>query len=239
MSLFGPYTGDSSKAYSYQIGSHWGGKIGYRVVEGFDSYRHFFGGESWKLPTCPKCNENLHQIFTFDLSDPRLVILKVNNLRELPLVSCLNCSYHWESQTFKLDYLKKEVTIINQIDLHNWQSDDEDKIPSTMTRTDVKIIDMLNGDIPIDDESYATAFEFFGEEYLCRLLGSPLYANGPIDRECPCCLREMIYVSTVTGENYGNESNLISTVDFVIGESYIYFLFCKSCLLIKTELQSS
>lgn len=44
MSLFGPYTGDSSKAYSYQIGSHWGGKIGYRVVEGFDSYRHFFGG---------------------------------------------------------------------------------------------------------------------------------------------------------------------------------------------------
>ncbi|WP_276918285.1 hypothetical protein [Aneurinibacillus aneurinilyticus] len=135
--------------------------------------------------------------------------------------------------------MNNEIIIISQNDLHNWQANEEDKIPIPLPKSDVKLIDMLKDDVPVDDESYESAFEFFGDEYVCRLLGAPLYANGPIDRECPCCLKEMLYVSTITGENYGNERNTISTVDFVIGESFIYFLFCKNCLILKTEVQST
>ncbi|WP_255298417.1 hypothetical protein [Brevibacillus dissolubilis] len=239
ISLLGPFTGDFTKPYSFQVGPHWKDFIGFRVVEGTDHSRHFFGGQTWELPICPNCKESLHQIFTFDLSDPRLAIVRIDNLKELPLISCLNCSYYWEPQTFKLDPIKNQITILHQNNTQNWEMDAEDKIPSPLPRMDMKLMNMFKGDIPVDDESYESAFESFGDEYICRLLGAPLYASGPIDRECPCCSKEMIYVSTITGETYGNERNAISTVDFVIGESLIYFLFCKDCLLLKTEVQST
>jgi hypothetical protein len=239
ITIFGPFTGNPNKPYSYQVGAHWKGLIGYRVIEGKGNYNHFFGGQSWKLPTCQNCKEKLHQIFTFDLEDPRLSELKVNELENIPLITCLNCSYYWEPQTFKLNLVKKEVKVINQEDIHYWETDEEDKIPSPLPKITMKLVELFNNDIPLDEEHYENAHSYFGKEYVCRLLGAPLLASGPIDRECPCCSQEMKYVATVTGENYGNDSRVISTVEFAFGESFIYFLFCKKCLIIKTEMQSS
>lgn len=34
---------------------------------------------------------------------------------------------------------------------------------------------MKNEDIPTDEDSYWEAFDLFGSEYVCRLLGVPLY----------------------------------------------------------------
>lgn len=38
---------------------------------------------------------------------------------------------------------------------------------------------MKNEDIPTDEDSYWEAFDLFGSEYVCRLLGVPLYDDLP------------------------------------------------------------
>ncbi len=40
---------------------------------------------------------------------------------------------------------------------------------------------MKNEDIPTDEDSYWEAFDLFGSEYVCRLLGVPLYDDLPKD----------------------------------------------------------
>lgn len=57
--------------------------------------------------------------------------------------------------------------------------------------------------------------------------------------ECPICKKEMHYVATVVGESDYNSFNLIQEVDFTLGEMYLYFMFCKDCLTIKTECQGT
>lgn len=70
------------------------------------------------------------------------------------------------------------------------------------------------------------------------MLGAPLYAQNPIDRECPICKKEMQYVATIISQAYGME-NIIAGVDFVIGEMSIYYSLCKECMVIKTECQGT
>ncbi|MHC2835946.1 hypothetical protein ACUXEY_004466 [Bacillus sp. F9_6S_D1_P_5] len=83
-------------------GAHCNGLKGYRVIEGKDSYNHYFGGEDCNLPVCKLCSEKMHQILCFDLKDDRLTELKSNELNILPFVSCLNCAMVWEPQYFQL-----------------------------------------------------------------------------------------------------------------------------------------
>lgn len=53
---------------------------GYRVVEGKESYNHYFGGEECNLPFCKLCGENMHQILCFDLKDERIAEIKSSEL---------------------------------------------------------------------------------------------------------------------------------------------------------------
>jgi hypothetical protein len=239
MLFLGPHTGDSSESSSYLFGPHWNGEKGYRVVEGADKYNHKFGGDNWKVPVCKLCNEPMHQIFTFDLEDPRLSDIKIEALKEIPLISCLNCSTSWDIQIFKLNPQNKSIEIIRQDNTENWVSDDENKIPSPLPNIKMLLEEMKQDDIPTDIVKYEEAIELLGSEYLCRILGDPLYAQDPLDRECPICKKEMHYVATVSGEAYFNSFNLIKEVDFTIGEMWLYFMLCKDCLTIKTECQGT
>ena len=239
MAMFGPYTGDPKKSVSYLYGPHWKGMKGYRVVEGISDYNHRFGGEKWKVPTCKNCGEKYHQIFSFDLNDERLKELKIEGLVELPLISCLNCSTVWEPQLFKIDKNKKEVSVLINNDIHGFIQDIELRIPSPLPEVPVTLVDMKEEDIPIDETTYYEIFEIFGSEYLCRLIGAPLYIQSPIDRECPICHREMNYVATIGSQEFGKVDSLISGVDFFLGEMFLYFLFCKYCSVLKTEVQGT
>ncbi|PDY23558.1 hypothetical protein COM83_13575 [Bacillus cereus] len=96
---------------------------------------------------------------------------------------------------------------------------------------------MKNEDIPTDEDSYWEAFDLFGSEYVCRLLGPPLYGDVPEDLGCPTCSKEMEYVATITQDLEGWER--ISVVDFQFGEMNIYYYLCKDCSLMKTEIQGT
>lgn len=218
-------------------GKHWKGIKGYRVIEGNDVYNHYFGGQDCDLPDCKLCGEKMHLIFCFDLKDERLSEIKANELNILPLVSCLNCSMVWEPQYFQLSNGGKSIQVISQENTEDWVQDEEDRIPVPLPRTNVKLIEMKAEDIPTNEENYDTAFDLFGSEYLCRLLGAPLYDEVPEDSECPICNQEMKYIATVT-QDIG-ERELISVVDFQLGEMNIFFHLCKDCLVLKSQIQGT
>ncbi|AKR35909.1 MULTISPECIES: hypothetical protein [Bacillus] len=218
-------------------GAHCKERKGYRVIEGRGSYNHYFGGQDCNLPVCKLCGEKMHQILCFDLKDGRLAELKSNELNILPFVSCLNCAMVWEPQYFQLSDGGKTVQIIQQQNTEEWIMEEEYKLPVLLPKTTVKLINMKNEDIPTDEDSYWEAFNLFGSEYVCRLLGVPLYDDLPKDLACPTCAKEMKYVATITQDI--EERGLISVVDFQFGEMNIYYYLCIDCLIIKTEIQNT
>ncbi|MBJ8052634.1 hypothetical protein JDS87_11665 [Bacillus cereus] len=210
---------------------------GYRVIEGRDSYKHYFGGQDCDLPLCKLCSERMHQILCFDLKDERLTEFKSGELNVLPLVSCLNCARVWEPQYFQLSNGGKTVQLIKQDNTEEWVMEEEDKLPVSLLKTTVKLINMKSEDIPTDKDSYWKAFDLFGSGYVCRLLGAPLYENLPGDLACPTCSKEMKYVAAITQDI--EERELISVVDFQFGEMHIYYYICKDCSVMKTEIQGT
>ncbi|MCI4058842.1 hypothetical protein MMK25_23535 [Bacillus cereus] len=218
-------------------GAHCNKLKGYRVIEGKDSYNHYFGGQDCNLPVCKLCGEKMHQILCFDLKDERLAELKSSELNILPFVSCLNCAMVWEPQYFQLSDGGKTVQIIQQHNTEEWIMEEEYKLPVLLPKTTIKLINMKNEDIPTDEDSYWEAFDLFGSEYVCRLLGVPLYDDLPKDLACPTCAKEMKYVATITQDI--EERGLISVVDFQFGEMNIYYYLCIDCLIIKTEIQNT
>ncbi|WIL45207.1 hypothetical protein QP042_17355 [Bacillus bombysepticus] len=218
-------------------GAHCKERKGYRVIEGRGSYNHYFGGQDCNLPVCKLCGEKMHQILCFDLKDGRLAELKSNELNILPFVSCLNCAMVWESQYFQLSDGGKTVQIIQQQNTEEWIMEEEYKLPVLLPKTTVKLINMKNEDIPTDEDSYWEAFDLFGSEYVCRLLGVPLYDDLPKDLACPTCAKEMKYVATITQDI--EERGLISVVNFQFGEMNIYYYLCIDCSIIKTEIQNT
>ncbi|GEM_PF-846789 len=239
MSILGPYTGDKDEVSSYLWGKHWNNLGGYRVIKGAGNYNHYFGDSTWGIPECRLCHEPVHQILTLDLNDERLSSLRVRNLTEIPLISCLNCSTSWDTQLYKLNIENKSIEMIFQNDKQNYISDEEYKIPSPMHKTSMVLTSLQKRDIPSDDRSYYKAFEPFGTEYIARVLGVPLYAVNPLDRECPLCNKEMSYVATIGSADYDNSTKLLDSNDFFIGEMFLYFLFCKDCLCVKVECQGT
>ena len=218
-------------------GAHCKERKGYRVIEGRGSYNHYFGGQDCNLPVCKLCGEKMHQILCCDLKDGRLAELKSNELNILPFVSCLNCAMVWEPQYFQLSDGGKTVQIIQQQNIEEWIMEEEYKLPVLLPKTTVKLINMKNEDIPTDEDSYWEAFDLFGSEYVCRLLGVPLYDDLPKDLACPTCAKEMKYVATITQDI--EERGLISVVNFQFGEMNIYYYLCIDCLIIKTEIQNT
>lgn len=239
MTILGPYTGDPSKSASYLYGPHWKELRGFKVVQGISMYNHRFGGNTWNVPKCENCQAPYHQIFTFDLKDSSINEMQIDGLDELPLISCVNCSTCWEPQVFKIDVTNKEVKTLSVNDTQNWIQDEEDRILSPLPEVKVKLVDMTDEDIPIDIDTYYNIFDSFGDEYICRLLGSPLYTQHPIDRECPVCKNEMKYIATIGSQIYGKKGSVIDGVDFFLGEMNLYYLLCKRCMIIKTECQGT
>jgi hypothetical protein len=218
-------------------GEHWRGIKGYRIIEGIDGYKHKFGGQDCEVPDCKLCGKKMHQIFCFDLKDPRLSRLKADGISMLPLVSCLNCAMVWEPQYFQLSNEGRTTQVLSQDNTEDWALDEEDQLPVPLPETNVKLIEMKDEDVPINEDNYGAAFDLFGSEYVCRLLGAPLYEEVPNDLECRRCNNEMIYVATITQDH--GDPELISVVDFQFGEMNIYYYLCKKCLVIKTEIQST
>ena len=115
MSFFGEFTGDKEPAKSYNYGEHWKNKTGYKVLKGKGDFDHKFGGNDWNIPLCKNCNTPYHQILSLDLRDPKLKSIMGICDKELPLISCLNCSSGWADcpKTHNLTFHIKLLHIIS------------------------------------------------------------------------------------------------------------------------------
>lgn len=213
--------------------------IGYRVIKGIDKYHHSFGGDMWNTPICPNCGTNLHLIFNFDLSDTRLDKLSNGKLNLIPLVSCLNCSSYWSTQVFKIEPLTRTITILKQADEEGWVTEDEYKLPYPLPFSNMKLEELHESDLTSIEVDTDKAFEDFGSEYVCRILGEPLIATDPIKSTCYLCNENMEYVATICSEDYDSEGLVHEGFTFDFGESFLYFYFCKSCIILQTEMQST
>ncbi|PLR77515.1 rRNA methylase [Bacillus sp. V3-13] len=207
-------------------------------MQGSDKHKHTFGGSTWNTPVCPNCNTRLHQIFEFDLRDDRLLELKSKTLGKLPLISCLNCSSYWEPQEFRIDPIDKSLSIIKQLDEQHWIAEEQDRLEFPLPFSEMKLVDLKSIDCPSDEDSDA-AFAVFGTEYVCRILGSPLYSTQTIVKTCSHCNRKMEYIATICSEDYDSQGLVHEGFSFNFGESFIYFYLCKSCNILATEMQST
>ena len=231
MSFFGEFTGDKELAKSYNYGDHWRNKIGYKVLKGNGNFNHKFGGNNWDVPACKNCNAPYHIIMSLDLRDPKLESIMGICDKELPLISCLNCSSIWGEQFFKINFEEKKVEFIQDTDTQHWIQDDELRIGSPLYEVNMQLVSLNENENPVNEELYYELTNNFGKDYFIRLLGAPLYLQDPIDRECPCCHKEMKYIATV-GSDFGN---IIDNTNFDLGEMWLYFMFCNECSILKVE----
>jgi len=234
------YTGDPAQSVSYLYGSHWKGKDGYRVILGTDTYSHRFGGHDWNVPICENCKTPYHQIFTFDLRDPRFNVVEIDKgqKNELPLISCLNCSSSWERQLYKLEYNKKAISVLENKDTQHWVQDDEDKIHVPLPKYDVMLVKLESNENPVDKKLYYEITNSIGSDYICRILGAPVLMQSPIDIECPVCKNDMIYISGIYSQHYSHE-NMFPDVEFFLGEMSLYYHLCTNCHIMKVECQGT
>ncbi|GKU77647.1 rRNA methylase [Paenibacillus sp. L3-i20] len=212
---------------------------GYRVTTGDDRHHHTFGSDSWKTPICPNCGTNVHFIFNFELNDNKLSTLSNDQLDSIPMVSCLNCSSYWSTQVFKIEPRTREIIILKQNDKDNWLSDEEDRLPYPLPFTKVKLEELYETDTPTGEWDSDKAFEDFGSEYICRILGEPLFATEPIQKKCYSCNEDIEYIATICSEDFDSEGLVHEGFSFNFGESFLYFYFCKFCSLLQTEMQST
>ncbi|MFC4812429.1 rRNA methylase [Paenibacillus sp. GCM10023250] len=212
---------------------------GYRVIKGYDTHLHTFGGDSWNTPICPNCGTNLHLIFNFDLNDSRLEKLQNGQLNRIPLISCLNCSSYWSTQVFKIEPQTGTITIIKQTDEEHWISEDEDQFPYPLPFSSLTLEELHETDTPSNEEDTDIAFADFGSEYVCRILGEPLFATEAIQNKCYHCNEDMEYVATICSEDYDSEGLVHDGFTFNLGEIFLYYYFCKSCLLLQADTQGT
>lgn len=212
---------------------------GYRVTQGIDEHSHSFGGDLWKTPICPNCDTNLHLIFNFDLNDNRFKTLSNGQQDKLPLISCLNCSSYWSTQVFQIEPQKGTIKILKQTDEESWISEEEDRLPYPLPYSKLKLEELRDIDTPSNEGDYDKAFQYFGSDYVCRILGEPLFVTESIQNKCYLCGEHMVYIATICSEDYDSEGLVHDGFTFNFGESFLYFYFCKSCMVLHTEMQST
>ncbi|MBR1863218.1 MAG: hypothetical protein IJ806_03930 [Ruminococcus sp.] len=234
MAIYYKYSGDPKLSNSYLYGDHWKNDIGYYIVQGKSQYNHIFGGETWKLPICNNCHTSYHQLFNFDLRDPKLAFIS-DTLYNIPLIGCLNCSESWETFYYSINN-NFVITELHTNDTQHWIQNEELQIPVPLPKIQINLIKMTENDIPTDENKYYDVLNIFGKNSICRLIGAPLYLQTPIDYECPKCKKKMMYIATVCSEK---KSHFIDYgLNFDIGDAYYYYMFCDNCKIVKCEMQS-
>lgn len=87
----------------------------------------------------------------------------------------------------------------------------------------MKLVELQDIDNPGDNDDSDPAFEAFGSEYVCRILGKPLFATDYIYKKCAHCNEEMLYVATVGSEDYYSKGLVHENFTFKFGEAFLYF----------------
>lgn len=201
---------------------------GYKVIIGENKYKHYFGGETWKMPICSICDEPVHQILTLDMTDIALSDVRCK-LNELPLISCVNCSNCWGRQYYKLDESIKSITVLKSEQEEVWKQDGGDKIKYPLPKMHVKL-EKLDA---YDDDEF---IDGMGTDYLAKIGGAPVFLSDTINMRCPKCGKYMEFIGQLTGNDFGDEK-LLNGFDFFIGEMFLYYYICSECNIVGVDSQ--
>ncbi|MEH7514746.1 hypothetical protein V7146_18685 [Gottfriedia acidiceleris] len=179
----------------------------------------------------------MHQLISLDLKDERLSKFHGNQREELPLFSCLNCSMQWDEQFFKIDFISKSASIIQQKQEKEEQLDEEVRIAVPIPILPITLKEFKKKDYPTSEESYDDIFSDLGVEYLGRVLGKPVLAQDELNKKCCNCHEDMSFIALITGEIFMEDLEE-KNIDLFFGELILYFSFCTKCEIIKVESQS-
>lgn len=200
----------------------------YILVPGKDKFEHQFGGNEWDMEACAFCKGDIHQIITLDLQDERLAEYRNPASGMFPMVSCLNCSASWWSQGYQIK--------VNQI---QWDYQDleerefmaeEDWVKTPLPSLPMKLEEY-------DDSDEEAFWEAFGNEFICKVGGKPIWADKPVDLKCPTCDHQMKFVAMIRGEKPGIKKRIIPGVPFGLGTNVYYFSVCPECGEITVDCQ--
>lgn len=207
---------------------------GYKVIEGKGTYSHLFGGTSIETLPCPTCGLPVQTLLVFDLTDSIFKDIG-RDQPKLPLASCLNCSGCWDTQYYEV----KENRILNlqQFDDQKWMLDVEDRLPSPLPESPVRLLALDKNEIlssESSDEELYDVFDQLGSTYIARVFGGRLSDGQETERiTCKSCNKDMAYVASL-GED-STEGKLISVLPFLFGETVFNFFYCCECKIVRVE----
>lgn len=217
-----------------EYGLHLSVPQGFIVEIGDDFYNHKFGGSSWDIID-PISNYKPTLLLTLDLLDPKLRLLKVDLLDELPLCSHINCSAWTSKQHFKINSKSKTLVLVGleAVNLEDWNTG----FPNPLAERSIKLSPMEILDYPTTETIYWQACErFLNSNNFIRVLGSPLWMELEENQNCSCG-KSMYYVCEI-GHQSEFSRGYLEESNFYIGEGVLYFFLCPDCALITVISQS-
>lgn len=205
---------------------------------GREEYNHQFGGNEWKIQDNKEIAGGPTLLINLDLSDPRLSQLHIDKLHSLPICSYINCDLWSKPQHFKILPDDKKVVLIEHSKHSSITLNNEEMFSNPLPATWIKLRQMIESEIPFDEESYWEACDtFIGGSSFIRILGEPLWLQSPEEPVCFCGNEQKYFCSI--GYETNEPLGVLKDKLFFIGEAALYFFLCAKCLIVSVLSQST
>jgi pentapeptide repeat protein len=214
---------------------------GYITEPGEDEYQHRFGGSRWQIVAPGGAGEKSVLLLTLDLRDPRLSVIRIPGLDELPLVCPLAWLNSLEGTSLRIDPKTRVVHVEPADPAEAELPPDEYLIPNPLPETCVRLRPMTIEDCPIDSESF---YRIWGEiegkvsGKFIRVLGPPLWIQNPIRQTCSCGA-PMPYIACIGSDNLRQPAPYLPGGAFNFWGGILHYFLCKECRRLVAEMQCS
>lgn len=210
---------------------------GFIAEPGSNEFQHRFGGTPWQVEDSDHACGGPALLLTLDLHDPNLAPIAVEGIMELPLCSYINGSPWSSRQVYQIVPQDRRVFLVERKDTDP-ECDSEDGIPNPLPEHQLRLRPMSTSEYPTDYDTYMDAFDnFAGGGAFIRILGTPLVTDV-MTAVCTCG-RTMQYVASIGCQSPMADHGLMADEPFFIGEGYLYFFLCQSCLKFQVDSQGS
>lgn len=206
--------------------------------ENENEYGHTFGGSSWHINDVNLIEQGPHLIFSLDLTDPKLSLLKQGGISALPVCSYLNCDIWTFPQKYNFDSKSSEVVFLDH-ELEPFTRLPADLAFEHPLQASIMGLRAMNSvELSVNGEDYWKACdEFLGGRSFIRILGPPLWLQEADDVICVCG-REAFYFCSI-GYECLEDYGFTGGRPFFIGEAALYFFICFPCHQITVKSQAS
>lgn len=195
---------------------------------GEDEFSHCFGGDDWTLIDSNEVFGGPSLLVSLDLTDPKLETVKPEGFKRLPICSYVNCDFWIEPQRYKVVPESNEVVLIQRSSSFTTILEPPMNYENPLTSRSIVLREMTREEIVVDESDYWTVSDtFLGGSSFIRILGDPLWLQGPEASRCECG-EELLHVCSL-GYDYPLSSGFTGERPFFIGETALYFFLCRDC----------